>query len=56
MHRSNNAVLANFIVFRPGFCGGMKSMEHMALLPLDESRRCNGGMGAKRHLRVLQCC
>ena len=62
MYCSNNAVLPNFIVIRPGFCGGIKSTEHMALLPLDESRSQNGGMElyemkcAKRHFCVLQCC
>ena len=33
-----------FIVLMPGLCGGINSSEHMALVPLDESWRCDRGM------------
>ena len=33
-----------FLVIRPSLCSGMNSSEHKALLPLDESWRCDRGM------------
>ena len=33
-----------FIVVRPGLCGGTNSSEHMALVPLGESWRCDRGI------------
>lgn len=41
---SKNELHQILSVIRPALCSGMNSTEHQALLPLDESWRCDRGM------------